>query len=303
MKILSYTSQVKKILNKNKDISKIHKKETKLHFSKINLCPFEVHIITPNLDILEKSEFSSVDPETIIKLHQAWQGYLKGYIPNTISFENAYNSILHYGEQCSSKAVFFGNFIRRYKMDPNRNTFFLLFNDKNIHDLLIFYLMRLCNIWQVSIDKIPLHASGIVIDNSLYLFSGPSQVGKSTIAKLLSKLGGEILDEDQVMIRKTDTGYTADAWGYSLNTQDKDIRGVFKLVQSDHNELIEIPKTSMAHFVCEQSFEITGGFLPDDLNKNLFLNICQFVRDVPHYELHFQKNPVFWTLIKNKLNV
>ena len=67
--------------------------------------------------------------------------------------------------------------------------------------LVLYYLT-------VKFDAIMLHASGVFDGTQGRLFSGFSGVGKSTMAGLWQKAGSKIINDDRLIIRKNNNGYT-----------------------------------------------------------------------------------------------
>jgi hypothetical protein len=66
--------------------------------------------------------------------------------------------------------------------------------------LIIYYLMALKG-------DILIHASGVFFGSKGYLFSGRSGSGKTTIARIFNNAGGEVIHDDRLIIRRTDSGY------------------------------------------------------------------------------------------------
>jgi hypothetical protein len=67
--------------------------------------------------------------------------------------------------------------------------------------LVLYYLT-------VKSDAIMLHASGIFDNEKGRIFSGFSGAGKSTMAGLWQKAGSKIINDDRLIIRKSNKGYT-----------------------------------------------------------------------------------------------
>ncbi len=114
--------------------------------------------------------------------------------------------------------------------DRSHNTFFLLLPDQASFDPFLQSLFYVALFWHLQQGEFPLHASAVRMGEDLLLFSGPSDIGKTTIAKLLTGLGGELIDEDRVLVRKESDGtYYARGWGYSLTPCDVPIRAIFQI--------------------------------------------------------------------------
>lgn len=67
--------------------------------------------------------------------------------------------------------------------------------------LVLYYLT-------VKFDAIMLHSSGVFDNDKGRIFSGFSGVGKSTMAGLWQKAGNKIINDDRLIIRKNNNGYT-----------------------------------------------------------------------------------------------
>ncbi|NTW32561.1 MAG: hypothetical protein HGB12_08060 [Bacteroidetes bacterium] len=60
----------------------------------------------------------------------------------------------------------------------------------------------------VKFDAIMLHASGVFDNETGRIFSGFSGVGKSTMSAIWQKTGSKIINDDRLIIRKNNKGYT-----------------------------------------------------------------------------------------------
>lgn len=92
-------------------------------------------------------------------------------------------------------------------------------------------------------DALLLHSSVVMIHDQVVLFSGPSQVGKSTQANLWSNyLGADVLNGDRCVIRKKAGGFygCGSPWcgtsGIYRKEQGK-IKGIFMLRQAKENTI------------------------------------------------------------------
>jgi len=63
-----------------------------------------------------------------------------------------------------------------------------------------------------------------------------------------------LLDEDRVIIQKQKAdGYSANAWGYSMQTCEAPIRAVFQLVKDDCNAIEPLLPSQAASFLLRQA--------------------------------------------------
>jgi hypothetical protein len=84
---------------------------------------------------------------------------------------------------------------------------------------------------------------------------------------------------------------------------DVPIRAVFKLHKSDHNDLIQLSQVEFAQFLIDQSQLAFIYNYSEQMYKPVFQFISQMARCIPGYQLHFQKKPEFWQLVKGELGV
>ncbi len=146
-----------------------------------------------------------------------------------------------------------------------------------------------------------LHAAGIVKNTNAYLFAGPSGSGKSTSARLSSSIGTVINDEIvacDVSNRGLVAIYGTPFWGemedgpafntfsplHAIYFLKKDVK-CFKTVLS-----LEEALTRLLRCCC------VFGNEPQDMEKIMETAIT-IVNAVPVYELHFEKNSLFWDVV------
>lgn len=68
--------------------------------------------------------------------------------------------------------------------------------DQHFHGVIENYLRVLVSHRLLRTDGILLHSAGVVVDSSVYLFVGPSNVGKSTLARKALQAGVPVLSDD-----------------------------------------------------------------------------------------------------------
>lgn len=299
MKFISVSSDAVQI--KNGLEKALLESDPNVHFriqQKIRICPYRIIFIGGDLDGYNDQLENDKEREFIKKIFLSWKVV-------TNSKDRYSNDVLICNEYLRS------NLVRVHKDLTQSSTFlyrirkagiensFLFFTRERDKDLLTpLDLYPIVVIWKLDQGYIPLHASGVFHKNCLFLFYGPSGIGKSTISKFSSSIGDQILDEDQVMVHKIKTGnYSANAWGYSLHESSIPIRAIFRLKKSISDDLIHLHPQSAVKSILEQSFEITGKNIMDNYYKDLFNRVVELSHSVPAYELHFRKSPDFWQLI------
>jgi hypothetical protein len=193
--------------------------------------------------------------------------------------------------------------LRRFRDDICEKRFLVLLTQHIEQDLPRYELNYLCNLWQIKYQlKIPLHVSGVIHKNLLFLFGGPSGVGKSTVAGLSTKRGDMVIDEDQLLLqRQPDGNYRAQAWGYSLQSYDTPLSAVFKLVQDNQDCLTPLSQLQTTRFLLERVMDVIGSKLPQGSMEQIFHQAAEMARFIPGYELHFRKSPDFWKLIDEQV--
>ncbi len=228
---------------------------------------------------------------------KAWQDILivgKTRIPRS---SPQWKTILSIGEHPKN---FYNPFIFRLKNVPSENVYFILFDtEKTFPWLEIIYILNHAAILN---GLLPLHASAVIHQGSLFVFSGTSGAGKSTIAAISNSAGNKVLDEDQIIIRENGNGeFFANAWGYSLESCENPIRAIFKLLQAKNDSIKLMSAMMGSKFLFTRVLEICGKTPPNPVVENTFSFIARVTRSIPCYELHFRKSPDFWKLIDAEL--
>lgn len=161
------------------------------------------------------------------------------------------------------------------------------------------------NIYNILITReggLILHACGIVKDTKAYIFFGPSQSGKSTVAQLSKDY--TILSDDLIVIKKINGSckvFGTPYWDRLKEDQGKKgifgIAGLFKLVKDNKTYL---KRLSYAQGMAEA---LTLPGIPKEhqpIDKLLSIS-SQLVKEAPCYELHFLPNKSFWKHIEKEL--
>jgi hypothetical protein len=182
---------------------------------------------------------------------------------------------------------------------------FVIFNkDYERYGLPSFQLSLLTNIYQLELGNLPLHAACIIKNSKSFLFAGPSGHGKSTISKISKDLGYRVIDQDQVLVYQIDDGkYYVDAWGYDVKSHDEPLTAIYFLHQSSENRIIPIstPKSTIKIF--ERFVDITMKNLNNEILSQSFNLSALIARNVPCFDLYFQKSPDFWKLIDTEFGL
>jgi len=164
---------------------------------------------------------------------------------------------------------------------------------KNIYSRIVF-----------SAGGLMLHAAGLVKDNNAYIFFGPSESGKSTIASLSPEY--LLLSDELIAVRPyngTFNAYSTPTWGNSAyqkrvveNIEQGYLstgfvpRGLFKLIQDSE---VRTEKLSASHAAAE--LYTLPGMCDNGLFTGDLLKACtDLAITVPCYQLHFRKDNSFW---------
>ncbi len=158
-------------------------------------CKYKVLLIAN--DKLKKLENVSDDNfQEGQELSRAWQSICEAGRSNLAIQSRGWDIINYLGEPFT-KDKHSTPYVRRFKQDGTNNLFFIL-EDHEPQGLPDIHIDYLCNLWELEHGLLPVHAAGIIHKGSLFLFSGRSGAGKSTIASISQKMGDQIIDEDQV---------------------------------------------------------------------------------------------------------
>ena len=268
------------------------------HLNKIDLCNYEILIIStdpPNIPWISKYPF---DFKMILNIFNAWRVISENKFRNSPEVNSARETINRLGigipifEGAKSESLYlFNNGVGKLQ-------YFLLLPNNSSNSFPLFELLTLSNLYQLSQNSFPIHSSGIVHKEKLFLFCGPSGAGKSTISLLSANQGDMVLDEDQLLLTPGDIGYCdAQAWGYSLQKTNAPLTAVFKLVQDNQDRLIPLSRSQTASFLMERTVDVLGFNIVNNCTINVFFQVARLARLIPGYELHFTKSPDFWDLI------
>src|SRR6202453_3461628 len=145
-----------------------------------------------------------------------------------------------------------------------------------------------------------LHAASAICDGQAFLFSGVSGAGKTTMTRLAPPDVTLLTDEISYVCRTGD-GYRAfgtpfagdlDKAGMNISAP---IAGLYLLAQGRHNHAELVPSAGAARRLLRNIL-----FFADDsaLVERLFRTACEFVLQVPVYELTFQPEAEVWNLIE-----
>ena len=143
-----------------------------------------------------------------------------------------------------------------------------------------------------------LHSSGLVLDSGGYLFAGHSDAGKSTLTTML-KDRAEILSDDRIIVRRWQDGFRIHGtWSHGdvpdVSPASAPLKAIMFLVQAKENRLIpmenrrEINRRLLACLI--------KPFVTADWWEKMLTLVAQIGREVPCYELRFDKSGIEWLI-------
>lgn len=155
-----------------------------------------------------------------------------------------------------------------------------------------FYLRVAIYMFLIENQHILIHASGIVRNNSGYLFLGPSGAGKTTAARNCIKSNFKILNDDTMIIYKDKSTYYVSSTPYLSTSAISPVdgyailKGLFVIMKSDK---VTVRKESLA-LGLQQLYTHTFslGFLMDMLPelKNMFTSFLRSINNnIPFFIL------------------
>lgn len=143
-----------------------------------------------------------------------------------------------------------------------------------------------------------IHSSCVIEKGKAHIFAGHSGAGKSTAARL--SYPRELLSDEATLVKITPEGIRIynSPFRSELEAQqfegDVELASVQMLHQALQNKRIKMGKSDALVHLMDKVF-----FWPhsQEETKEILNLMTMLVKQVPVYELHFQKNNTFWELI------
>ncbi|MFA5319589.1 MAG: hypothetical protein WBE75_00565 [Candidatus Omnitrophota bacterium] len=137
-----------------------------------------------------------------------------------------------------------------------------------------------------------IHACGIIYANEGLLFAGHSGAGKTTLARMFSKHGGQVLCDDRIVVRRLGGKFRIyGTWNNGelqrVSRRDAILKGIFFLRKAGVNRIIRIENK-------KETFKRLSACLIKSLQtvswwENTLPLLEQITRTVPAYVLEFDK--------------
>lgn len=152
-----------------------------------------------------------------------------------------------------------------------------------------------------------IHSCGIADGEKGYIFTGPSEEGKSTIAKLSNPK--TVLSDEMVLLRKSNNGRKK-VYGTPFNgelegiNRGVDCKGIYFIEKNDTNEIIPISRMNAVVALMREG--VTGGFMSIDGIQRIcpapgYLSLLtELMEGIPCYKMRFTKDSSFWEAIDGK---
>lgn len=250
-----------------------------------------IYVYEEKIEYIPKNEIST-NKDEILLIQKAWSNIQQIGLEKSSNCQHDWSLINTLGYRPPN---FHNPFIRHFNSDRTGKKYFILMGNE---DQFPWYEVNvLMNFASLQSDCLPLHASAVEKEDSLFIFTGISGAGKSTIAHLCEQIGGQILDDDQILISISSASCSANAWGSSLSTSSAKLRAVFNLVQAEKTKIVPLPSLKTAKIVAKRSLDLCGSSIPAIYAQRIIKLSSSFSRMIPGYELHFRKSPDFWKLI------
>jgi hypothetical protein len=133
------------------------------------------------------------------------------------------------------------------------------------------------------------HSCGVVVDGNGLIFGGPSDVGKTTLARLWRENGATLLNDDRVILRVVDGKATLSGSPWhgeepEVRAQTVPLRAIFHLKQARENKIRELAATeALAKLIATT---VAPFYLKENMER-LLESWARIVELLPSYVLEF----------------
>lgn len=149
-----------------------------------------------------------------------------------------------------------------------------------------------------------IHSSGVIKDGFGYLFVGPSEAGKSTVAKLSQKY--HVINDEVNIVNLMADVPTLESTPFNGLYREKEkgkapLKGIFILNQAPKHSVEKISGGKAIKPLANEIIPPIG--LDENLNPDTYIKMMDRAKDiftqVPIYRLDFLPDPGFWDVISN----
>jgi len=249
-------------------------------------------------------QFSSPYPKPILWLRQNFGIYLSEDAPDldiSLEFRKGYrgNKISGNAAELISENGTFS--LKTHYYDVKGNYANGKVDVVSNHNMGVADLARtLFSIMLVKKGGFLLHASAIADNDRSYVFCGPSESGKTTIARLAG--GRDVLTDETTAVTIKDSRYYAYStpffgeFGRVSKNRGAPIKTVFFIHKGEGFSHKKIRKVEAMRYFFDNIILRSGNL---DLTKKLLDNTYGLARSVPCYELYFKPDAGLWRYIND----
>jgi hypothetical protein len=164
-------------------------------------------------------------------------------------------------------------------------------------------LKLICAYLALSHGGLLFHCAGLLRDGQVYLFTGRSGSGKTTVVALSPAAAA--LNDDMVVLRPEGDGWRAygtpfwnvDTVARTGQTASGPVTGIFRLVQ-DRSDFVESVSPAVALSELVANCPVVNG---DPVALPTVLERCRrLATTVPLQRLHFRRSPDFWAAVQGR---
>jgi hypothetical protein len=147
------------------------------------------------------------------------------------------------------------------------------------------------------------HSSGLIRNGRAALFLAPDEGGKTTVLKRSD--GGQLLNDDQIIVRQEGDGFIAHATPLGRLTSgpcQAPLGGLFILEKATDFELVPVEPAGLVKRLWDEHHIYTF-MLPKSLKRrsfDLFYDLCH---RVPAYKMRFPRDHVDWGAVEAAMGV
>ncbi len=194
--------------------------------------------------------------------------------------------------------VFRWDFTAQIKVDQGRAKAILKYEAPSTADAVV----RICySLLSIKFGGFLLHAATVVKGKNGYIFTGKTESGKTTIARLSSNY--KVLTDEISMIRKVNGHYRTFGtpfWGQGGQGRNENfkVRRILFLRKDNKNFVKMIKKKEALRAILGNLLFFATEWR---LTNDVFVLSNEIVDSIPCYELHFLPTKDFWRCIENEV--